>query len=49
MNQQYALGAKKLNDILGCIRLRIPSKLSEVILSLYSAVVRPHLECCVLF
>ncbi|GAB0179757.1 hypothetical protein GRJ2_000441000 [Grus japonensis] len=47
MTQKSALAAQKANHILGCIKRGMTSRSREVVLPLYSTLMKPHLEYCI--
>ncbi|KAK4827820.1 hypothetical protein QYF61_021904 [Mycteria americana] len=47
MSWQCVIVAQKANCILGCMKTSMASRSRKVILSHYSALVRPHLEYCI--
>mgnify|MGYP001623527925 CR=1 FL=1 len=47
MSHQCALSTQKDNQILGCTKINVASRSSDVILPIYFVLVRPHLEYCI--
>ena len=48
-SQQCTLVIKKVSGILECVKSSVVNRVSKVVLPLYSALVKPHLEYCVWF
>ena len=45
--RQCRIAASKENENLGLIKTTITYKEKQLIIHLYKAIVRPHLECCI--
>lgn len=46
MNEQSTLTTMKPNSTLHCLKKTLASRLRKAIVSLYSALIRPHLKYC---
>lgn len=49
ISQEYALAAKEADSLQGCIRKSVVHRSRQVIIPLYSALIRAHLEHSVQF
>ena len=47
VSEQFRIEASKCNQVLGMIRRNITYKEKSLIVPLYKAIVRPHLEYCI--
>ena len=47
VSEQCRIAASKGNQVIAMIRRNIPYKENSLIVSLYKAIVRPHLEYCI--
>ena len=47
VSEQYRIAVSKDNQVLGMIRINITYKDKSLIVPLYKAIVRPHLEYCI--
>lgn len=49
VRQQCTLEAKRANGIVDCTRTAVATRVRQVILPLYSTLLRPSLKCCIHF